>query len=48
MKGDQGETLNHIFKDNRSKIRPVIFMSKLFIDAESRYWFTEFEIAYII
>jgi hypothetical protein len=48
MKGDQDEILNYILKDNRSKIRPIIFMNKLFIDAESRYWFTEFEIAYII
>ena len=48
MEGDQGEILDHIFKDNRLKIRPIIFMNKLFTDAEFRYWFTEFEVAYII
>jgi hypothetical protein len=48
MKNDQSEILDHIFKDNRSKIHQIIFISKLFIDAESRYWLTEFEIAYVI
>jgi hypothetical protein len=48
MKGDQSEALNYIFKNNHAKIRPIMFINKLFIDAESRYWLTEFEIAYII
>jgi hypothetical protein len=48
MEGDQGEALDHTLKGNRSKIRPVMFMSKLLTDAESRYWPTEFEIACII
>jgi hypothetical protein len=48
MKGDQDEILNYILKNNRLKIRPIIFINKLFTDAESRYWFTEFEIVYII
>jgi hypothetical protein len=37
IKDDQGETLDHIFKNNRSKIRPIIFINKLFTDAEFRY-----------
>jgi hypothetical protein len=37
IEGDQSEILDYIFKDNRSKIRPIIFICKLFIDAESRY-----------
>jgi hypothetical protein len=50
MEDDEDGPVNYIIilKDNRLKIRPVMFISKLFIDAESRYWFTEFDIACII
>jgi hypothetical protein len=34
MKGDYNEILNYIFKNNRSKIRSIIFINKLFTDAE--------------
>jgi hypothetical protein len=37
MKDDQSEILDYIFKNNRLKIRPIMFISKLFIDAEFRY-----------
>jgi hypothetical protein len=48
MEGDQSEALDHTLKDNRAKIRPVMFMSKSLTDAESRYWPKELEVAYIV
>jgi len=48
MQDDKNEFLNHITKENCSKVQSIFFLSKLLTDAETWYWSTELEIACVI
>ena len=48
MQDDKNEFLDHITKENHSKVQSILFLSKLLTDAETWYWSTELEIACVI
>ena len=37
MQDDKNESLDHIIKENHSKVQSIFFLSKLFINAEIQY-----------
>ena len=37
IKNDEEGPLDHIIKENRQKIQPILFLSKIFTDVETRY-----------
>ena len=48
MQDDHDGPLDHTVKGNRHKVQPILFLSKLLTDAETRYWPTELEIACLV
>jgi hypothetical protein len=48
MQDDHDGPLDHTAKGNRQKVQPILFLSKLLTDAETRYWPTELEIACLV
>jgi len=48
MQDDENGPLDHTIKGNRSKVQPILFLSKLLTDAETRYWPTELEVACLV
>ncbi len=48
IKNDEEGPLNHTIKRNRQKVQPILFLSKIFTDAETRYWPIKLEIACLV
>jgi hypothetical protein len=48
MKDDEGEPLDHTAKGNYQRVQPILFLSKILTDAETRYWPTELETASLV
>jgi hypothetical protein len=48
MEGDDNGSIDYIDKGNRHRVQPILFFSKLFTGAESRYWPTELEVACLV
>ena len=48
MQNDHDDLLDHTVKKNQQKIEFILFLSKLFTDAEIWYWLTELKIVCLI
>ena len=48
MQDDKNEFLDHIIKKNHNKVQSILFLSKLFTNAETQYWSTELKITCMI
>jgi hypothetical protein len=48
MEDDNNGPIDHTDKGNRHRVQPILFLSKLLIRAESRYWPTELKIACLV
>ena len=48
MQDDKNRFLDHIIKENHSKIQLILFLSKLLTDMKICYWLTELEVACLV
>ena len=48
MQDDKNRSLDHIIKENHSKIQFILFLNKLLTDAETHYWLTELEVICLV